>query len=105
MDKKLLIEKEYGKENETAVYERISRSILDFWGIKDENITSYSILEGTNIIYRICYDNPLYETLSVPNKNYQLETLIIHWQYAMSSVIRLFLKWRIKRFFLKIKKN
>jgi hypothetical protein len=77
MDKKLLIEKEYGKENETAVYERISRSILDFWGIKDENITSYSILEGTNIIYRICYDNPLYETLSVPNKNYQLETLII----------------------------
>ena len=39
-----LLEKEYGKENETAVYERISRSILDFWGIKDENITSYSIL-------------------------------------------------------------
>ena len=77
MDRVILIEKNYDKDIETAVYEREGRSIFDFWGIKDKNITSYSILEGTNIIYRICYDNQLYETFSVPNKNYQLETLII----------------------------
>ena len=53
MDKKLLIEKEYGKENETAVYERISRSILDFWGIKKEQI---SFIEFVMIIryMRLC---------------------------------------------------
>ena len=76
MERQILIEKSFDKDVETAVYEREGRSILSFWGIKDNNLTSYSIMEGTSIVFRFCF-RELYEDLYGPNEKMQLQTIII----------------------------
>jgi hypothetical protein len=76
MDRVILIEKNNDKDIETAVYEREGRSILSLWGIKDNNLTSYSIMEGTSTIFRFCYRD-LYEVNYGPIEKMKLQTLII----------------------------
>ena len=76
MDRQILIEKNFDKDVEIAVYEREGRSLLSFWGIKDRNIASYSIMEGTSIVFRFCF-RELYEVLCGPNEKMGLHTIII----------------------------
>lgn len=76
MERLFFIEKSFENNKEIAVYEREGRDILSFWGIKDENITSYSIFEGTSMVFRICFSE-LYESFLGPNKKLKLQTLVI----------------------------
>jgi hypothetical protein len=70
----ILIEKT--KNVETAIYEIKDRSISSFWGIKDVNLTSYSILEGTCKICHFCFSGFMYDESKL-YKKLRVQTLVI----------------------------